>query len=151
MSTATIVSSKIINAPIADVISILHDPPRMAHLNPLVVSVVQSAEDPQLYTITDKMKLGGVVPMPSFSYTARFAPVEDGVDSEVEAMGLLKSHNQWRARAIGESQCEVTETAFVDVSKFFKPFVMRTTKQAHADLLETMAKELEKPKETRSG
>jgi len=143
MSTTTIVFSKIINAPIADVIAILHDSPRMIRLNPLVISVVQSAQDPQLYTITGKMTLGGVIPMPPFSSTARYTSLDDGVDVDVKAMGLLTARNEWRAKEIGERQCEVIETVSMDVSWLLKPFVMRTMKPAHTDMLEVMAKELE--------
>jgi len=74
----------------------------MARLNPLVVSVTQSADDPHLYTIVDKIKLGGVIPVPSLPYTARFTSVGDGMDSEIEAMGIFKSRSQWGAKAIGE-------------------------------------------------
>ncbi|KDQ10317.1 hypothetical protein BOTBODRAFT_36419 [Botryobasidium botryosum FD-172 SS1] len=145
-TTTRVVLSKITNARIADVIAILHDPPRMARLNPTVISVVQSAEDPQLYTITGKSMLGGIIPIP-FSCTTRYTPVDDGVNAETEATGLLTGRNEWRAKEIGDHQCEIIETASLDVSWLLKPFVTRTMHQSHTDMLEALAKELESPGE----
>jgi len=151
MSSSTVSSSKIIDAPIADAITLLHDPPRLAGLNPLVVSVTQSHEDASEYTIVDeKISLWGRISIPTLPYNAKFLSLDDGVNVDVRAMGVVKLQNQWRAKALGEDQCEVTETILVDAPWILKSFVMRTLKQSHVELLEAMASQLEKRNEATS-
>ncbi|KAF8584979.1 hypothetical protein K439DRAFT_1344575 [Ramaria rubella] len=129
----TITSNKVINAPLSKALAVLHDPPTLARLNPLVVAMVQDTRDPNLYTITDRMTMFGITVGRQWAYTAKFFFTEDGVDTDIEAAAGVKLKNQWRAKAQGD-KVEVTETVTIEANAFVRPFVIYTLKTSHETL-----------------
>jgi len=113
MSPTVISSSRVIHAPVSSVLAVLHNPTKLAQLNPLVVSVTQNPEDHDSYTITDKITILGI----SFPevYTAKFLFIPDGVDSDVRASAGVRLRNEWRVKA-HDDVSEVTETGANNIS-----------------------------------
>lgn len=110
--TVTVSSSKIIHAGLSSTLAVLHDPPSLARLNPLVIAVDQSPKDPSTYLITDRMRIFGFSVGIQWVYSAKFTFLENGADVVVEAAHGVRLINQWRAQAIGAG-VEVTENGSV--------------------------------------
>ena len=63
--------SKVVNAPIADVLAAHCNPVLLVILDPLCIRHVVNSVDPDLYTITDRIKMFGLQTVTSFE--AKFA------------------------------------------------------------------------------
>lgn len=112
--TRTVSSSKVINASRDAILEVLHDPPTLIKLSPLVTGVTVSPTDPDFYTITDKFVFLGFMST-SMNYTAKFTRTEDGITSLVNAGAGTELLNNWRVHSVEGGGYVVTEEVTVKV------------------------------------
>ncbi|KAJ3976997.1 hypothetical protein EV361DRAFT_162165 [Lentinula raphanica] len=125
---------------IDDVLRILHDPPTLVGINPLVTKCeVLDPSKPAVYTIYDALPILGLFTLP-IVYTVRFELTNDGTDTEVEAGMGTTIVEQWRVKQKEENQdVEISEKFNCRCFFLFKPFIFATTSKAHAEVLDRLA------------
>jgi hypothetical protein len=104
--------SKVVNAPIADVLAVLHNPVLLTTLDPLCIRQVVDSVDPDLYTITDRIKVFGFYTETSFK--AKFVRLDNGIETTVNAGFGLVIKTQWTVRTVPEGT-EIVEKCSVKV------------------------------------
>jgi hypothetical protein len=122
-SKRTITSSVTTSASVNDALGIVHKPPTLIRLSPLVVSVVeapQTSAEGSLpsslqYVVTDRLPIiGGWTFDRSFS--ADFTPLVDGMDARVDAGLGVRLWNKWRVREAAEGAI-IEEIIELEVSR----------------------------------
>jgi hypothetical protein len=109
---ATLTLSKVVNAPIADVLAALHNPVLLITLGPLCIRYVVDSVDPDLYAITERIKMLWFHTETSF--TAKFVRLDNGIETIVNAGFGLVIKTQWTARSVPEGT-EIVEKCSVKV------------------------------------
>jgi hypothetical protein len=104
--------SKVVHAPVADVLAALHNPVLLITLGPLCIRCVVDSVDPDLYTITDRIKVLGFHAETSFK--AKFVRLDDGIETTVNAGFGLVIKTQWTVRGVPEG-AEIVEKCSVKV------------------------------------
>jgi hypothetical protein len=102
--------SKVVHAPIADVLAALHNP--VLILVPLCIRHVVDSVDPDLYTITDRIKVLWFHTETSFK--AKFFRLDNGIETIIHAGLGLVIKIQWIARVVPEGT-EIVEKCSVKV------------------------------------
>ncbi|KAJ3844858.1 hypothetical protein F5878DRAFT_670340 [Lentinula raphanica] len=92
------------------ILRILHDPPVLVGINPLVTKCeVLDPSKPNVYTIHDALPILGLFTLP-IVYTVNFELTNDGTDTEVEAGMGTTIAEQWRVKQKEETQdVEISE------------------------------------------
>ena len=110
--------SKVIHAPVADVLAALHNPVLLITLGPLCTRCVVDSVDPDLYTITDRIKVLWFHTETSFK--AKFVRLDNGIETTVDSgLGLVIT-TQWTAREVPEGT-EIVEKCSVKVLTGYRP------------------------------
>ena len=104
--------SKVVNAPIADVLAALHNPVLLITLGPLCIHHAVDSVDPDLYTITDRIKVLWFHTETSFK--AKFVRLDNGIETTVNAGFGLVIKTQWTVRTVPEGT-EIVEKCSVKV------------------------------------
>ncbi|CAL1695955.1 unnamed protein product [Somion occarium] len=140
LTTRSLTSTKRINCSLTSALEFLHDPKAIIDLNPLVIGREPHPNDPNLYTIKDRMKvLGRYV---EFDYTAKFTFREDGCETEVRAPGGTTLKSRWTASEV-EGGVEVREEVTATTYFFLMPMTISGLKAPHDVLRERLAAKLE--------
>jgi hypothetical protein len=92
--------SKVVRAPIADVLVVLHNSVLLITLGPLCIRQVVDSVDPDLYTFTDRIKVFGFHTETSFK--TKFVRLDNGIETIVNARSGLVIKTQWTAREVPE-------------------------------------------------
>ena len=92
--------SKVVHAPVADVLAALHNPVLLITLGPLCTRCVVDSVDPDLYTITDRIKVLWF--HTGTSCKAKFVRLDNGIETTFNAGFGLVVKTQWTAKAIPE-------------------------------------------------
>ncbi|KAJ7156184.1 hypothetical protein C8R46DRAFT_1115352 [Mycena filopes] len=140
--TSTITSTKHINAPVDKVIATLQDFQAMINLNPLVTKSVADPNDPNTITVTDGIPLFAGLSLPT-TYTAHFATVPNGMDTNNTASAGVLLHNEWRAVANPSGGTDLTETDTLTANFLLSGIVTSELKTSHDQLMDTLATQLE--------
>lgn len=126
---------------LANALKAVQNPSLMIHLNPLVISCTQDEEDECLWHIRDTIKMMGYSML--IEYRARIVKTADGVDVSSKAgMGTLLS-NYWRVRAVA-SGVEISEEVQIQAFRPLMPFIIRTLRISHRNLLHRLVDQLDK-------
>ncbi|KZW01953.1 hypothetical protein EXIGLDRAFT_736698 [Exidia glandulosa HHB12029] len=144
-TTRTIKSSRVVKASLPDALRAVQDPRTLIQLNPLVISCKPDERDNTLWHIVDRLKILCI--STTTKYTARFKLVQDGIDCDTHASGV-HIINKWRVTALGDGRCEVSEEAILTTSKLLVGYVHGQIKTSHAQMLETMAAQMDSKEET---
>ncbi|KAJ4486216.1 hypothetical protein J3R30DRAFT_1471443 [Lentinula aciculospora] len=99
-----------------DVLRVLHDPPALVGLNPLVTKCESlDPSKPDLYTVHDDLKVFGLFTM-DIVYEVNFSSTNDGTDTEVEAALWTTLREQWRGKKKEDNnKVEISENVTVRV------------------------------------
>ncbi|KAJ7110153.1 hypothetical protein C8R44DRAFT_884147 [Mycena epipterygia] len=136
-----VVYTKRVNAPLKNTLRLLHDPPALMHLSPLIVSVVNDPEDAEKYTISDVL----VMPFGTqkITYQARITLHDDGMRAESVAGAGTRTVSRYTARAMSEGVTEVEEIVSVNTFFLLLPFIKGVIAKAHTETLDRLAAKLE--------
>jgi hypothetical protein len=116
--TRSVTGSKVIHCSLAAALEVLHDPPSLIEMNPIVLSKTADPSNRASYRVTDRLLVFGYFHTQT-TYTCTFSFCDDGVDVDVNAGAGTKGKTRWRARAV-ESGTEVCEEVSMQVcSKFY--------------------------------
>ncbi|KAJ6610058.1 S-adenosyl-L-methionine-dependent methyltransferase, partial [Mycena sp. CBHHK59/15] len=125
-----------ISAPLSTVLQLIHDPPALMHLSPLIVSVSVDPKDPAKHTIVDDLCLFGF--RTKMTYFANITIHEDGMTADVAAGAGTRTETRYAARAV-PGGTEVEEKCTINAFFLFMPFIVRTVEKAHSQSLERLA------------
>ncbi|THH34164.1 hypothetical protein EUX98_g46 [Antrodiella citrinella] len=137
----TVAFSRKVNCTVEKALTILHNPIDLIDLNPLVVHREQSATDPALWNIRDRLSTLGL--KYEFNYTARATPLEDGALFEINAPLGIVLRNKWTVTPAGEGVVEMKEDVEVITNCLLMSSVLRDLKKAHEVMHDTLAAQME--------
>jgi len=129
-------TSKLINAPVDDVIRLLHDSVTLIRLNPLVTHVEVDPSNSSLYHIKDDLPfMGGKF---ETEYTVQFTYLDDGVGSVARAGLGTVLKGTMRARAV-DGGTELSEDVTIEALFLVMPFIIKSFEKSHQEMLSRIA------------
>jgi carbon monoxide dehydrogenase subunit G len=105
--------TKSVAVPVQEVVRLLHDPPSLMQLSPLITSVSVDPGDATKYTIVDTLFVLGY--RTTVTYNARITLHDDGMRAESNAGAGTRTVVHYTVRAISERVTEIEETVTVNV------------------------------------
>jgi len=133
--------TKQINVPLQTVLGILHDPPALMGLSPLITDVSVDPKDKTKYKIEDSLALL-LGYRTKIKYTATITLPDDGMHAESAAGMGTRTNVRYTARAISEEKTEVVEDTTITCFILLSPFIGVVNK-AHNETLDRLAEKLE--------
>jgi len=133
-----IMFNPVIDRGTAQVLTILHDLPTLARLNPLVKDVKQHPLKENTWVLTDTTRLFGLIDY-SFDYEIDTTNVADGMDSVVRAPLGVVLRQQWRVSPAENGRSVLTEIVSVEASAIVMFIVTANLDSSHRELREKLA------------
>ncbi|KAE9411057.1 hypothetical protein BT96DRAFT_912406, partial [Gymnopus androsaceus JB14] len=127
-----------------DVLQVLHDPPALTGLSPLVTKCVAlDPSQPTLYTVHEDINVFNVFKA-EIVCSVKFTRTSDGTDTQVKAGAWTTLAGKWRVKRNDAGEIEISETLRIRCIFLFMPFILSTTDGAHYALLERLAEKVRK-------
>ncbi|KAJ7293638.1 S-adenosyl-L-methionine-dependent methyltransferase [Mycena rebaudengoi] len=128
-------------ASVSVVLQLLHDPPALIRLSPLVIDVSVDPADPTNHHIVDSLVMLGY--RTTLKYQARIILHDDGITAHVVAGAGTRTVSRYTVRTIDE-ETEIEEVVAINGFFLFMPFITNTIQTAHSESLDRLAAALEK-------
>ncbi|KIJ33092.1 hypothetical protein M422DRAFT_35602 [Sphaerobolus stellatus SS14] len=133
-----------IHASKESIVKFLHNSEELFRLNPLLTSMTQDPDNPNKWDLEDDLIFMGFKIKSPYSVIFEFK--EDGMIGDAIAGAGVRTRSIYKATAVEEGVCELTEDITVTANAFLMSYVISTQNKAHAKIFEKIKEKLETKK-----